>query len=154
MPRYKTHIVGGFCAYALLVALSWFVWQPTLLTLFEWFLCALAGSLFPDIDTKSKGQKYFYYTIGALAFVLIIASNYVLATYLLLLALIPLIIRHRGITHSVPVMTSMCVLLAVIASIQAPLYGAVVARALLFFWIGIISHIWLDLGFRRMFRVG
>lgn len=154
MPRYKTHIMGGFCAFVLLVMMSWIVWRPTLLTLFEWLLCAIAGSLFPDIDTKSKGQKYFYYTIGALAFVLVSVSNYVLATYLLLIALIPLIVRHRGITHSVPVMTSICIVLAIIAAIQVPVYAAAVGRALLLFWIGIMSHIWLDLGLRRMFRVG
>jgi len=65
MPGYKGHLVGGTVAYGLLFfgLVGVVVKQPSMLTAGEWLLFALAGSLFPDIDIKSKGQKYFYYVI-------------------------------------------------------------------------------------------
>ena len=59
MPGYKGHLVGGAVAYGVTVYLLRSL-NPTAITLVEWFVCTLAGALFPDVDTKSKGQKYFY----------------------------------------------------------------------------------------------
>src|SRR5438445_6777467 len=65
MPGYKGHLVGGTVAFGLLffALVGVVVRQPSMLIAGEWLLFALAGSLFPDIDIKSKGQKYFYYVI-------------------------------------------------------------------------------------------
>src|SRR5438309_2217826 len=63
MPGYKGHLVGGTVAFGLLffALVGVVVRQPSMLIAGEWLLFALAGSLFPDIDIKSKGQKYFYF---------------------------------------------------------------------------------------------
>lgn len=61
---------------------------------------AVMFSLFPDVDIKSKGQALFYRLVFALDCVLLAAGRYLEAALLGLLALIPILSRHRGWTHT------------------------------------------------------
>ena len=60
MPGYKGHLSVALALYGGLIAFLWHT-APSLQTLVVWFIAICAGALFPDIDTKSKGQKYFYW---------------------------------------------------------------------------------------------
>ena len=63
------------------------------------WLAVLFG-LFPDIDIKSKGQMLYYRLFFALDLGLLLLGRYPDAAFLGFLALIPIISRHRGWTHT------------------------------------------------------
>lgn len=64
------------------------------------FVVACLFGLWPDIDTNSKAQDIFF----AIAFVadiaLILAGRFQAAAYLGLIAMTPIVGKHRGWTHS------------------------------------------------------
>src|SRR5882724_10040377 len=66
MPGYKGHLVGGAAVYVLFLCCIIGVVKPSLLMASEWLIFTLAGALFPDVDIKSKGQKYFYFVVFAI----------------------------------------------------------------------------------------
>jgi membrane-bound metal-dependent hydrolase YbcI (DUF457 family) len=107
-------------------------------------------SLFPDIDTNSKGQDIFMGSIFVLDALLILENSYQLAAYIGLLAMLPIVGKHRGWTHNRLSMLIVPLPLLLIpglsgggAIIAIPYYLASVA--------GYISHIWLDgLLFRKI----
>ena len=74
MPGYRAHLVGGMAAYGITLYLlrsycgSVFVGA-------EWMLFALAGALFPDIDTKSMGQKFLYQILLIILIILAIQQQ-------------------------------------------------------------------------------
>lgn len=99
MPGYRGHLVGGGVAFvctllpaSLLVSIS-----PILAA--EWLICSLAGSLFPDIDIKSKGQKYFYYVIMIWILLLFSYGYYTQVAWSSVLSITPMLSKHRGIFH-------------------------------------------------------
>jgi len=100
MPNYRVHLFGGFVAYVVLFSCVARLLHPSFLTACEWLLFTLAGALFPDIDIKSKGQKYFYHFIFLLFIVLAIKKRYTMITFCSFIILIPLLVRHRGFFHS------------------------------------------------------
>jgi hypothetical protein len=57
MPGYRGHLVGGTVAFALVCVIT----NPPFSAIgrSELLLLTCLGSLFPDIDTKSRGQRYF-----------------------------------------------------------------------------------------------
>lgn len=55
--------------------------------------------LFPDVDTNSRGQDIFYWAIFALDILLIWIGRIEAAAYLGLLAMAPIVGKHRGWTH-------------------------------------------------------
>ncbi len=61
---------------------------------------AVLFALFPDVDIKSKGQLLFYRIFLLLDLFLLIEEYYVEAALLGFLAMIPIVSRHRGWTHS------------------------------------------------------
>jgi len=62
---------------------------------------AVIFALFPDIDIKSKGQLLFYRLFFLLDVVLLLSGHYEEAALLGFLALLPILSRHRGWTHTV-----------------------------------------------------
>ena len=59
MPQYKSHLIGGLIFYGIILfifSLGKVAWT----TQIYWLSATLAGSLFPDIDIKSKGQHLFF----------------------------------------------------------------------------------------------
>lgn len=131
MPSYKVHITGA----ALLAAGA----LTALYTLGPYHLpplhaaaltatCILA-SLFPDVDTSSKGRPVFYALLAGLDLVLIINQHYKWAAIAGLVAMLPALGNHRGWTHTW------------LAMLLAPL--AVMALPLIFFqfsWLDILPY--------------
>lgn len=114
-------------------------------------LCAgVLFALFPDVDIKSRGQLVFYRVFIVLDVILLLAGEFTLAAYFGLLALVPIVSRHRGWTHSyaamilvpMPVLLVPMYLADHIVADGVPLYlGAVT---------GYFSHLLADgLVFRR-----
>ncbi len=152
MPGYRGHLVGGGVAYlCLLCIFHSYVVSP--LIAFEWFLCALLGSLFPDIDTKSKGQKLFYQGFLIIFIVLLMQRRLLLMAGLSIASVFPLIVKHRGIFHSIWFLMGSMMLLLFYINKQFPVYAPLVFFDGIFFMAGIISHLWLDLGIKKLFRL-
>ncbi len=98
MPGYKGHLVGGVAVFSI----GFYFLQPcstSMLGAGEWLLCACAGSLFPDVDVKSKGQKYAYWLVLALLLFLIGSKNYSLLSVVSICCVTPMLARHRGLFH-------------------------------------------------------
>lgn len=113
MPGYKGHIVGAVVcntAYAgavavipagttqLLSTTSNLVSDVELLV--GLYVIAILFGLFPDIDTNSKGQNIFYGMALLADIWLIYDGRITAAAFLGLLAMTPIVGRHRGWTHS------------------------------------------------------
>lgn len=165
MANWKGHVVGGIVAggvYAAAVSTApvhmeqlagaagllrdWQVQAGVLL------LCVLFA-LFPDIDTNSKGQQIFF-GLALGADVLLIWQGYIqAAAYLGLVAMLPVVGKHRGWTHSKPAMLLIPLPIivvpylydATILPISVIFYGAAVA--------GYFSHLLLDGLIIKWFRV-
>lgn len=151
MPGYKGHLVGGSCVFACgLFALKSL--SPSYATIAEWLLCTLAGSLFPDIDTKSKGQGIYYRLILCILLFLLTQGNMQLFIAMSIISLIPLLVRHRGLFHKLWFVTCFPAVVSLILSIQFPMFATIIYFDAFFFIVGAISHLLLDLGVRRMFR--
>jgi len=151
MPGYKAHLAAGAVTAAPLVyILQSQASSPGVLVLWAGF--ALAGSLFPDIDTKSKGQKWFYrfWLVALLIFLLL--KWYALFVACTLLASAPLVVNHRGLFHKswFLIFAPCCAAVAFIWYMPAAWKD--VFWATLFFVAGTLSHLLLDFGPKRMFR--
>jgi hypothetical protein len=152
MPNFKGHLAGGFFIY--LVVFYWIVSNQTvsLTTSLEWLLFALAGSLFPDVDTKSKGQKIFYWIVLFLAALLLSMSHMEAFVILGFLSLFPLLVRHRGIFHRTWFVILVPSLVASFCCMYMPNCSSIIMYDTLFFIMGALSHLWLDVGIKGMLR--
>lgn len=143
MPGYRGHLLGGSIAY-LIVLQCLIIYKPDVSIAIQGLLFCLIGSLFPDIDIKSKGQKYFYIALtGCLCFCLLYGCfDWYVA--LSLVSMLPLLIRHRGLFHSlvfIVVLASCSIFLALFYRVQ---YEALAVSNAFFFVVGAWSHIILD----------
>lgn len=152
MPNFKGHLAGGVFIY--LVVFYWIVSNQTvsLTTSLEWLLFALAGSLFPDVDTKSKGQKIFYWIVLFLAALLLSMSHMEAFVILGFLSLFPLLVRHRGIFHRTWFVILVPSAVAAFCCMYMPNCSAIIFYDTLFFIMGALSHLWLDVGIKGMLR--
>lgn len=149
MPGYRGHLVGGSIAFGFLLVLLQSM-QPPVTVMAEWLLCALAGSLFPDIDVKSKGQNYFYKLIILILFIVFLKGHMQLFMVLSSVALIPMIVRHRGLFHRLWFVIGFPLAVVFIVSAYYPQFTNMLLFDVAFFIVGAISHLWLDLGLRKM----
>lgn len=108
------------------------------------FFVAMLFGLWPDIDTNSKGQDIFF-TAGFFLNVVLIWQGYIEASaYLGLLAMTPIVGKHRGWTHSrwamlivpLPIVLVSFLYRDAIVPTTLIIYGAAVA--------GYFSHLLLD----------
>lgn len=102
MSLYKGHIAGGTFAFAIyIVALViFFSFEPKLDVLI-WFGLCMLGALWPDVDTNSFGQKLFYGVFLILDSYFLLAERYKEAALLGFFALLPIVGKHRGWTHTI-----------------------------------------------------
>lgn len=145
MANYRQHLFGGLVAFG---AVCYFVraYNPPLLTLAEWCLCALMGALFPDVDIKSKGQKYFY-TILLITFIVLVGQKKLfLVSCMSIIALVPLLTRHRGLFHNVFFVIGFPFAVWFVLSMSHPVYAPVLLNHVIFFVAGQLSHLVLDFG--------
>lgn len=154
MPGYKGHIVGAAAAGAvyvgILAAAPGATERHTAGLLDEWqllvglFVITILFGLWPDVDTNSKGQNIFFGLAFAADILLIVSGRLEAAAYLGLMAMTPILGKHRGWTHSKLAMVLVPLPIAVIPYIYRPsvlspallLYGAAV--------VGYFSHLLLD----------
>ena len=153
MPNYKTHLVGGFATFiALLLVLK--NANTTAFNIIQWLIICLLGSLFPDVDTKSKIQKIFYTGFVILLFFLMSLNKLKLALFLSVISLSPLIVNHRGIFHKawfLILITIAFVFFAVEIKLCKSCYDFAIPA--LFFTAGALSHIVLDMGIKQLFKI-
>jgi hypothetical protein len=154
MPGYKGHLVGGTVAFGLLFfgLVGVIIAQPSMLTASEWLLFTLAGSLFPDIDIKSKGQKYFYYVIFLVFIILAAHQRFEMLTCFSFITITPMLVRHRGIFHNPWFVIGLPLILWIVVSAAMPKVSERFFFDMLFFMIGALSHLWLDFGTRQMMQ--
>ncbi|GAB7080374.1 metal-dependent hydrolase [Megalodesulfovibrio paquesii] len=101
MPGYKLHlafggvVIGGGLAAAHHHNLATF--DPFTATML--MLIGLGASIFPDVDTNSKGQHLFYALLAVVDMVLMAQERYKWSAILGFIAMLPAISRHRGFTH-------------------------------------------------------
>ena len=118
MSMFREHWIGGLTAYSVFFMISLiatvcvsilykssFDWNPTIsmdpFGILACFTIALLFGLFPDVDIKSKSQKIFYSLIFVLDLSLILFfQRYLEAAILGLFAMLPILSKHRGWTHS------------------------------------------------------
>lgn len=108
------------------------------------YVISILFGLWPDVDTNSKGQNIFFGVAFVADILLIISGRLEAAAYLGLLAMTPIIGKHRGWTHSKLAMILIPLPIVIIAYLYRPsalvpaliIYGTAV--------IGYFSHLLLD----------
>ncbi|MEX0940898.1 MAG: metal-dependent hydrolase [Candidatus Babeliales bacterium] len=153
MPNYKGHLIGGFFTFIIVSFVCKSVLPLTINTAIEWLFFSLLGSLFPDIDIKSKGQNFFYRLIGIIFIVLFLQRRLYELALVSFVSLFPLLIRHRGITHSLWFICGIFICVTNYAYLFLPQYANIIFFDIFFFCLGAFSHLVLDLGWRRTFKL-
>lgn len=110
MARFIGHVIGGLAVVTAYTAAVSFApveqFAEAAKLLYDWqvllaiFVIGLLFAIFPDVDTNSKAQDFFYGIIFIIDVLLIFSSSMQAAAYLGLVALLPIISHHRGWTHS------------------------------------------------------
>jgi len=150
MPGYRAHIVGGVVAAAPVLYMLRSYATPA--TAILWLACAAAGALFPDVDTKSKGQKWFYRLVIPTLAVLLFFKKFTVFIIIAFMSFTPLIVNHRGLFHRLWFIILPPLGIAGVIAWHYPAYGKGAFLAALFFVIGSVSHLVLDIGLRRTFK--
>ncbi|MEX0849476.1 MAG: metal-dependent hydrolase [Candidatus Dependentiae bacterium] len=155
MPGYKGHLMGGAAAFGATFALVSIVnimpkQDPFIIA--SCFVAVMAGSLFPDIDVKSKGQNVFYWLILGLFVYFFYKKQFVTLAYVAIVATLPMLVKHRGLFHNIWFIVGALGTLCYLLTGYLPHYDKTIILHTIFFIAGAVSHLWLDLGFVRMFR--
>jgi membrane-bound metal-dependent hydrolase YbcI (DUF457 family) len=163
MAGYKGHIAGGIGLGGIYAGLlQWVPYEHVVEMaglLHNWqvlaavFVLSVLFALFPDIDTNSKGQDVFYGLALGVNVLLIWSGNIQAAAYLGLVAMLPIVGKHRGWTHSKVAMLLIPLPLLIVPYLYSEqalkagvlLYGAAVA--------GYCSHLLLDGLIFKWFRI-
>jgi membrane-bound metal-dependent hydrolase YbcI (DUF457 family) len=163
MANWKGHVIGGvvlggvYTAAVSATPIERFAEAAGLLH--DWQVLAavmvlsILFALFPDIDTNSKGQNIFFGLALAADVLLIWSGNIQAAAYLGLVAMLPVVGKHRGWTHSKLAMLLVPLPIIIVPylhdnavlPISIMYYGAAVA--------GYFSHLLLDGLIVKWFRV-
>lgn len=152
MPGYRGHLIGGAVSYMLTLTLL-VSKTPNILTAFEWLGFSLIGSLFPDIDITSKGRFVFYRIFLIVALLCLWWQHFVGFCFITILMILSSLVTHRGLFHRWWFIVGISLAAAMLCTCsfgsckQAFLYDT------LFFIMGALSHLYLDLGFKRMMRI-
>ncbi|MFC1842820.1 metal-dependent hydrolase [Candidatus Dependentiae bacterium] len=143
MPGYKAHMVGGLAVYGITIYLLRSYCGSAFIAA-EWLLFTLVGSLFPDIDTKSKGQMFLYQILFITLIILAIQRKFVIMAFLSVAAIVPIIARHRGLFHKPWFVVSLPAVVALGVSLYAPAYTKIIVFDAIFFILGALSHLVMD----------
>lgn len=163
MSGYKGHIAGALATEAVYIGIVKTMpgtilerWNSSLdnwQLLLGLFVIAVLFGLFPDIDTNSKGQDIFFGIAFVAEVALIVAGKFEAAAYLGLLAMTPIIGKHRGWTHSKLAMVLVPLPILIVPYLHNHhvwtlgflIYGSAVA--------GYFSHLLLDGLIIKAFRI-
>ncbi len=155
MPGYKGHLMGGAAAFGATFAatgIAQLMPAGDPYTILSCFACAMAGSLFPDIDIKSKGQNLFYWLLLGLLLYFFYKKEFVTLAYVAIVATLPMLVKHRGVFHNMWFLIAALGTLSYVLMGYLPNHDQKIILHMIFFVAGAISHLWLDLGFVRMLR--
>ncbi len=154
MPSYRGHLIGGLIAGSLAIGAltSACMIQPTFYGCTEWLFICLLGSLFPDIDIKSKGQKVFYWLLFGIYLYLFNNGQYQEMCMLSFLALSPMLVRHRGLFHQWWFVIGFPSALCLMACHHYTSYQTMLYINTFFFIVGALSHLVLDFQFGKIIK--
>ena len=143
MPSYRGHLIAGVLTYLGMLQIIKCV-QPNPHVIFQGLLFCLLGSLFPDIDIKSKGQKVFYSLLLMFLCYCLWMQHWYLFVVLSLLGIVPLLARHRGLFHEIWFL--LCLTLCIIIWLQScnKLCDILLLTNCSWFFVGCVSHVILD----------
>jgi membrane-bound metal-dependent hydrolase YbcI (DUF457 family) len=163
MANYKGHIAGATVMSAAYAAVLMFVpvvyfaevagvlqgWQAIAAV----FVIGILFGLLPDVDTNSKAQDIFFGSALIIDIILLWNGNIEAAAYLGLIAMLPIVGKHRGWTHSrwsmflvpLPILLIPYLYNDNILPVSIVYYGAAV--------VGYFSHLLLDGLIIKQFRI-
>lgn len=154
MAGYRGHIIGAtLCGAAYIGGLTILpgdILGETVGILSDWqmvsglIVIAILFGLWPDVDTNSMGQNIFFGIAFIADVLLVLLGRFEAAAYLGLLAMTPIIGRHRGWTHSKLAMILVplpIVLVPYMRDQRIWLTGCVIYGAAV---VGYFSHLLLD----------
>jgi len=155
MPGYQGHLAGGTATFFLMYysttkVLSLPGYNEKELALA--FAFCILGSLFPDIDTKSFGQKIFYFFLAIIILLSIINGHTKLLVPLSLISVFPLLVNHRGIIHTVWFVTLAPLSIPFVMGYSSPQFTKITWLIYSYFVVGALSHLLLDYGFLRLLK--
>ncbi len=143
MPGFRGHLIGGTVTYlVILQCIKSMALQPSVIA--SGFVFCLFGSLFPDIDIKSKGQKLFYSLMLVVLCCFLYYERTDLFIGLSLLATVPLLVKHRGLFHQLWFLIFITISTGLVIGSFHANFSAWAMKNALFFLAGAISHIVLD----------
>lgn len=163
MANYKGHIAGAVIVTTVYIAaLSYApggLLERTGGILSEWqfvaglYVVGMLMGLWPDIDTNSKGQDIFFGAAFVFDVILISQGYLEAAAYLGLLAMTPILGKHRGWTHSklamflvpLPIILVPYINKSALLATYMLIYGAAIS--------GYFSHLLLDGRIAKLVRV-
>ncbi len=151
MPNYKCHFLGGCVIYGiifLIISLNYkaciFSFDQSIL----FFVATFLGSLFPDIDTRSKGRKIFYVFLPGIIILSFALKNFKMMLSVASFSALMHIVKHRGIFHTIW-FNLMFVFLCCSGLINlVPYYKNNIILCGAFFLLGVFSHLFLDFRFK------
>ena len=154
MPGYKGHIAGALAVNTVYVGAVKLAPTNVLdrsgIALDDWqlliglFVIAVLFGLWPDVDTNSIGQNIFFGIAFIADIILIATGKFEAAAYLGLLAMTPIVGKHRGWTHG-----KLAMVLVPLPIVLVPYLHSqhVLAQSLLIYGAavgGYFSHLLLD----------
>ena len=144
MPGYKTHVVGGVVTFAVIVYVvqGYVTLTPSLMI--QWLGASVLGSLFPDVDIKSKGQGIFYKGMLLCLILLLFKKKFYPFVILTFLGLVPVLVRHRGLFHRPWFVVVVPLALAFIVGQSFSDANGMLLQTSCFFAAGALSHLFLD----------
>lgn len=146
MPGYRGHIAGGIVAYVIGYLVITHYIRPTSFVAAQWAIICILGSLFPDVDIKSKGQGIFYRLLALFLIYLSYKRLWQLFVVMSFLALLPILSRHRGLFHKLWFVGCVPFAVALAVWTSFPEYALLLFSSAFFFALGSVSHILLDRG--------
>ena len=156
MPNYKKHLAFGFLLYLISIYLMSILNKSisfNLANYIEWLCCILFGSLFPDIDTKSKIKKKLYIFLLLLNLILIFLGEFTTVAILSVFSLVPLTVHHRALFHKPIFILGLGLSLIIYIKLYQPYFYINTIYNILFFILGAFSHIYLDMGKKQFFKI-
>jgi hypothetical protein len=152
MPRYQAHLWCNAFVYMMVMTFIAHYHFRLPATYIELLLCSSLGSLFPDIDIKSKGQQISYVILVMLLVCLLCGKQCVVAALVGIFALTPLLVPHRGVFHRLWFITGLTIVMVFVLLQLMPMYHERILVNGIFFLMGATTHLILDGGWRMVTR--
>lgn len=112
----------------------------------------LLGGLFPDIDTASRGRRFFVLVLLVLLGSCLLSRYYITGTLLIVIILMALLARHRTLFHNFYILTLLTAIFCWVASLFFQNSWPTILIYGVFFLTGCLGHLIADFGFFKVFR--